>query len=85
MRGGCSRSTAARERIAGVTERSHSTVRKYKLGEEPEYDPAIMELTPGERIDMVWEITKTAWAFYDPEFRESRLQRDVVRVIRRGR
>jgi hypothetical protein len=61
------------------------TVRKYRLGEEPEYDAHTMALTPGERIDMVWEITKTAWAFKDPSFRESGLRRDVARVVRRGR
>jgi hypothetical protein len=66
-----------------VVDRSHWTVKKYKLGEEPEYDEATMQLTHGERIEMVWEITKTAWAFKDPDFRESRLRRDVARVIRR--
>ncbi len=59
------------------------TVRKYKLGEEPEFDEATLAMTHGERIDMVWEITKTAWAFKEPGFRESRLRRDVARVIRR--
>lgn len=84
MRGGCSRSIAVRERNRMV-DRSNLRVRKYQLGEEPEYDDATIRMTHGERIDMVWEITKTAWQFHDPEFHESRLQRDVVRVIRRGR
>jgi hypothetical protein len=66
-----------------VVDRSHWTVKKYKLGEEPEYDEATMRLTHGERIEMVWEITKSAWAFKDPNFRESELRRDVARVIRR--
>ena len=68
-----------------MTDRSNWTVKKYKLGEEPEYDDATMRLTPGERIEMVWELTKNAWAFKEPGFRESRLRRDVVRVIRRSR
>jgi hypothetical protein len=42
------------------------------------------DMTPGERIDLVWELTKTAWRFHDPNFRESRLRRDVVRVVRRA-
>lgn len=42
-------------------------------------------MTIGERIDFVWDLTKTAWRFHDPEFRESRLRRDVVHVVRRGR
>jgi len=65
--------------------RSDITVRQYALGEEPEYDPYTMALSPGERIEMVWQITKSTWAFKEPSFRESRLRRDVARVIRRGR
>jgi dolichyl-phosphate-mannose--protein O-mannosyl transferase len=71
--------------MPNVTDRSQWTVKKYKLGEEPEYDPAILQMTAGQRIELVWELTKTAWQFHDPEFRESRLRRDVVRVIRRWR
>ncbi|HEY0157391.1 MAG TPA: hypothetical protein VGF28_08915 [Thermoanaerobaculia bacterium] len=66
-----------------MADRRNITVRKYKLGEEPEFDEATLAMTHGERIDMVWEITKTAWAFKEPDFRESRLRRDVARVIRR--
>jgi hypothetical protein len=66
-----------------MADRRNMTVRKYKLGEEPEFDEAILAMTHGERIDMVWEITKTAWAFKEPGFHESRLRRDVARVIRR--
>ena len=68
-----------------MADRSNWTVKKYKLGEEPEYDEAIMRLTHGERIDMVWEITKNAWAFKEPGWRESAFRRDVVRVIRSWR
>ena len=68
-----------------MTDRRKMTVRKYKLGEEPEYDPDTMAMSPGERLAMVWELTKTAWTFKEPSFRESRLRRDVARVIRRGR
>jgi hypothetical protein len=64
-----------------VADRSQWTVKKYKLGEEPPDD--LSDLTPAERIAMVWEITKNAWAFKEPGFRESRLRRDVVRVVRR--
>jgi hypothetical protein len=68
-----------------MADRRNMTVRKYKLGEEPRIDPEIVALTPGERIDMVWELTKNAWAFKEPGWRESRLRRDVARVVRRGR
>ncbi|HYI09901.1 MAG TPA: hypothetical protein VEK57_12625 [Thermoanaerobaculia bacterium] len=68
-----------------MTDRRNMVVRKYKLGEEPRIDPEILAMTPGERIDMVWEITKTAWCFKEPGWRESRLHRDVARVVRRRR
>ena len=71
--------------ISAMSRRSDITVRQYALGEEPEYDPHTMALSPGERIEMVWQITKDAWAFKEPSFRESRLRRDVARVVRRRR
>ncbi len=67
----------------GVTDRSDWPVRKFKLGEEPEDDYS--RFTPTERVAVVWEITKNTWAFKDPNWRESRLRRDVVRVGRGGR
>lgn len=60
-------------------------VREYNLGEEPEFDEATLQMTHGQRIDLVWELTKTQWPLKEPGWRESRLQRDVVRVIRCGR
>jgi hypothetical protein len=59
------------------------TLRKYKLGEEPEFDDWTLSSTHGERIDLVWELTATQWAMKEPGWRESRLRRDVARVIRR--
>jgi hypothetical protein len=65
--------------------RRNVTVKKYRLGEEPDIDEAIVRMTPGERIELVWELTKNAWSFKEPGWRESRLRRDVVRVIRSRR
>lgn len=45
----------------------------------------VASLTPGERMAMVWEITKDTWAFMGKPVDESRLQRHVVRVYRRAR
>ncbi len=45
----------------------------------------VASLTRGERMAMVWEITKDAWAFMGKPVDESRLQRHVVRVYRRAR
>jgi hypothetical protein len=65
-----------------VTDRSDGTVGK-PLDEEPEYDEAaIRRMTPGERIGLVWELTVKEWQRRDPEWRESRMRRDIVRVIR---
>jgi len=68
-----------------MTDRSKWPVRKYRLGEEPRIDEEVRRMTPGERISLTWEITKDAWAFKEPGCRESRLRRDVARVVRRGR
>lgn len=57
-------------------------VRKIPLAQEgitPEY----AQLTPAERILMVWPLTLTAWRFAKPNGFEHRLQRHVVRIERR--
>jgi hypothetical protein len=65
-----------------VTDRSQWPTRKLPLAEEGTFSD-VEHLTPSERVAMVWELTKTAWSFKDREFRESRLRRDIGRVIRR--
>jgi hypothetical protein len=60
-----------------MTDRSHWSTRKVRLEGEDKYDDTA-HLTPGERIAMVWEPTKTAWRFKDPSFHESRLRRDIA-------
>jgi hypothetical protein len=47
-------------------------------------DLDIRQLTPGERIALVWPLTVDAWAFMGEPIGESRLPRDVGRVLRRG-
>jgi hypothetical protein len=42
-------------------------------------------MTPAERIEMVWPITLTAWAFAGKPFDESRFRRDVESFGRRKR
>ncbi|HEY8165146.1 MAG TPA: hypothetical protein VIF83_06275 [Gemmatimonadaceae bacterium] len=44
---------------------------------------AVARLTPGERVKMVWQLTREAWTFKDGRWDEPRLRRDVGRVIRR--
>jgi len=50
---------------------------------DPEDDRYVMSLTPGQRMEMVWQLTLQAWAFKEGLDVEPRLRRDVVRVVRR--
>ncbi|MFL5310731.1 MAG: hypothetical protein ACJ79H_09805 [Myxococcales bacterium] len=59
-------------------DRSRYPVRLTRLGVE-EARPV---LTPQQRIAMVWTLTAQAWAFKESTFRESRLRRDVGRLVR---
>lgn len=67
-----------------MTDRSNWPTRKLRLEDEDKYEDTA-HLTAGERIAMVWEITKDAWASKEPGWRESRLRRDIARVIRERR
>ncbi|CAM2067075.1 hypothetical protein SCOR_16980 [Sulfidibacter corallicola] len=63
-------------------DRSELPVRVLRLGgDEP--DPYLKRTTPAERLEMMWPLTVEAWAFKGEDVSESRLQRHVVRVIRR--
>jgi hypothetical protein len=42
----------------------------------------LMALTPAERVEMVWQLTRDAWTFKDGRWDEPRLRRDVGRVVR---
>ncbi|HXH41059.1 MAG TPA: hypothetical protein VNN08_20700 [Thermoanaerobaculia bacterium] len=58
------------------------TVRKYKMGEEPIVDEETRRMTAGERIELAWQVTVTAWGMYDPAAIRAGFRRDVARVIR---
>jgi len=59
-------------------DRSRYPTRLSRMGLEE----AQLLLTPQQRITMVWTLTTQAWAFKEGTFRESRLRRDVGRVVR---
>jgi len=59
-------------------DRSRYPTRLSRMGLEE----ARLLLTPQQRITMVWTLTTQAWAFKEGTFRESRLRRDVGRVVR---
>ena len=46
-------------------------------------DGYVRSLTPGQRMEMVWQLTLDAWAFKKGLTIEPRLRRDVVRVLRK--
>ncbi len=57
-------------------------VRKLSL-----HDPEVNDLkgkTPGELMGMMWQLTLDAWAFKEKLDAESRLQRHVVVLKKRG-
>jgi hypothetical protein len=66
-----------------MTDRSGYPVRRKRLS-DPDDDPTVERMSPGERMEMVWTLTLQAWAFMegiDPDD-EPRLRRDVGRVVR---
>ena len=62
-------------------DRSSWTTRKTR---RDEHSNEIVAGTPGERIQMVWQLIRDAWAFTGIHD-EPRLQRHLVRAYRRGR
>lgn len=63
-------------------DRSRYPVKLRRL-HDPEDDSYVLSLTPGQRMEMVWQLTLQAWAFKEGLDVEPRLRRDVVRVVRR--
>ncbi len=61
--------------------RAEWPVRKGRLG-DPEPNP-YAHLTPEERVELVWEITRAAWAFNGHPDVDPGLQRHVGRAGRR--
>lgn len=70
--------------MASSVDRSRYPVRKIRLEDEGK-DPDVRALTPSQRVEMVWELTKTAWELKEGSLGEYRIRRDVVRTLRRGR
>jgi hypothetical protein len=57
-------------------------IRKSTLQEQGE-DRDLEGTTAAERLGMMWQLTLDAWAFAGNPVAESRLQRHIVRVLRR--
>ena len=66
-------------------DRSSYVTRRTTMEAVDRPDDDTSRLTPGERVAMVWQLTREAWTFKDGRWDEPRLRRDVGRVVRRGR
>jgi hypothetical protein len=73
-----------RSTAMAAADRSKYPVRKIQLEQEGE-DPELRDLTPSQRVAMVWQLTVQAWTFKEGRWDEPRLRRDVVRAVRGGR
>jgi hypothetical protein len=45
----------------------------------------VLDLTPAERMAMVWTLSVQAWQFKEPTGHDRLLRRQIVRTIRGGR
>ncbi|TWU25485.1 hypothetical protein [Bythopirellula polymerisocia] len=59
-------------------------VRKSTLAEQGN-ETDLQNMTPAERMAMVWPLTIAAWAMKGEDIASQRLQRHVVRIERRRR
>jgi hypothetical protein len=67
-----------------VVDRSRYPVKKLRLEDEGREAP-LLHLDAAARLELVEELTREAWTFMEGTWREPRLRRDVVRIIRSGR
>jgi hypothetical protein len=65
-----------------VVDRSNWPTQKLRRSELSEHE--LVPGTPGERMMMVWQLTRDAWSFLGLTD-EPRLRRDLVRTYRRRR
>ncbi len=70
---------------AAVNEPRRDRIRAISIREQRNHVD-VAQLTPEQRLDMMWQLALDAWAVKgDTRNAESRLQRHVVRVYRRKR
>lgn len=64
-------------------DRSKYPTRVIKPGEPKPRDP-VLDMTPAQRIEMMWPLTLEAWRFMGKPVDNEPMRRDIVRIIRRG-
>jgi hypothetical protein len=68
--------------VENMTQRDQMPTRLSTL--QDQHDAAYYaQLTPAERIDMMWQLALDAWAFKGEPVTDHRVQKHIVRVIRR--
>lgn len=68
-----------------MIDRNQMHVRRRRLHDDQAAE-AVADLSPAERLGMMWQLAQDAWTFKgEPERAQSRLQRHLVRVYRGGR
>jgi hypothetical protein len=70
------------ERVSSLPRVDRSVANRTTL-EKQGHESGLPDTTPAERFLMVWPLTLAAWAFKEPNVVQPRLQRHVVRVVRR--
>jgi hypothetical protein len=65
-------------------DRSKYPTHLIRPGDPTPPDP-VLNMTPEQRLAMMWPLTVEAWRFMGKPVDGERMRRDVVRVIRRGR
>jgi hypothetical protein len=58
-------------------------IRIQKLSEQGK-ESDLKETTPVERLEMMWQLARDAWAFKGESIAESRLPRHLVHLLRRA-
>lgn len=52
---------------------------------DQDVDMDLADMTPADRIGMMWQLALDAWAFMGEPVAEQGLQRHIVRILRRER
>lgn len=65
-------------------DRARMPTRLGRLGDDDD-ESFVESLTPAQRMELVWPLTRQVWAFVDGTEDEPRLRRHVGRVVRGGR
>lgn len=55
---------------------------KTYLGKTSKNDEGFAEISPGERVSFMWELTAELWSLRKSPYVERRLQRNIAKLIK---